>query len=136
MIEGRINVDGQWWDVSIEKLIPDDLPSDEKIAKIRGVIKGLTSAKMISRVGSSPPVPTNGRDLPKANPSPTASDNAGFVLPPPFCDLHRAEMKVSKVQKKPGFIQYFCPKEFGEGYCKRRASVEEMSGMPDFWEVK
>lgn len=136
MIEGRINVDGQWWDVSVEKEIDDELLPTAKVAKICGLIRGLTSAKMISRVGSSPPEPTNGRALPKANPSPSASDNAGFVLPPPFCDLHRSEMKVSKVQKKPGYIQYFCPQETNGGYCKRRASVAEMTGIPDFWEVK
>ncbi len=135
-IEGNINVDGQWWGISIERVIEDDLSSTEKVGQIRGMIKGLAQQNIISRIGAAPPQPA---ETTSATPPPNGSNGSNgtaFSWPPPFCDIHREAMKVSQVQKKPGYIQYFCPKEFGSDYCKKRSSVDEKSGIPKFWEVK
>ncbi len=135
-IEGNINVDGQWWGISIERVIEDDLSSTEKVGQIRGMIKGLAQQNIGSRISADPQIPGAATTATQTPNGANGTNGSAFSWPPPFCDIHREAMKVSKVQKKPGFVQYFCPKEFGSDYCKKRSSVDEKSGIPKFWEVK
>jgi hypothetical protein len=52
----------------------------------------------------------------------------------PMCPIHRAEMKISKVQKKPGEVAYYCTRQDPQGYCKQRGTVAE-GGKLSLWEV-
>ncbi len=135
-IEGRINVDGQWWDIKTSHTIQNSLPTDQKIGKIKGIIKGLASTKqVISRVGVAPPFVEIATE-----PTPGAGEATPqvpmFTWPSPSCGEHKETMKESTVQKEPGFTHFFCAQRMGQGYCNQRAKVEHKTTKPTFWQVK
>ncbi len=135
-IEGRINVDGTWWDIEVDNLVSDHKSSKEKIVHIEAVIRGLAATgSVISRVDNSVPV--------KSEPTPEAPDQTGgasqsplFTWPVPHCKGHGEAMVPSKTQKSEGYTMFYCPKRAGEGYCTHRAKVHMDTGLPSFWEVK
>ncbi len=135
-IEGRINVDGAWWDIAIDHAMPNSWPAEQKIERIERVIRGLVkTGSVISRVDNSVPV--------KAAPTPEAQGSNGpasqaplFTWPYPHCKGHGEAMVPSKTQKSEGYTMFYCPKRAGEGYCTHRAKVHMDTGLPSFWEVK
>lgn len=135
-IKGLINVEGIWWPITFESVVPAGLTADKKIAHIHKVIGGLKDrGNIISAVAGTLP-PTNA--LP-ADPPPgpaEKSNQASFEWPAPTCTTHHEEMTESKIQKEEGFTHYYCPKRLGEGYCPARAKVNQKNAVPKFWEVK
>ncbi len=135
VISGKINVDGIWWDIDIERSVPDKASPDKKIAAIKAAIKGLAKAGIIPSSGVGGVVtnvnsPSMGNDL---NPEPM-SQQAALPLTP-VCKTHRETMKESKVQREEGFVNFYCPQREGDGYCRQRAKINN-EGTPSFWEVK
>ena len=132
----RINVDGQWWDIEIEHNILTTKPGFQKKATIEKVILGLKGVGIISSVGGKPeptePIypPRGTSDQPVDLPPPA------YSWPTPECPIHREPMSASKVQRKTGKHQMYCTQQADDGYCKHRASVDEVTGMPSFYEVK
>lgn len=135
VVTGRVNVDGVWWDVSVDHYIEPG-HSGGKINEVTKFIRGLSAAGIISRVAVNG-TPNPGSSPPQATQTPVTPplEQATFSWPAPHCDLHREPLKVSKTQKTEGKVQYYCPKRFDEGYCKKRASVDARTGIPKFWEV-
>lgn len=135
-IESRINVDGDWVDITTEHIIEDKLSPAQKVETIKAIIRGLISTKtIVSRIGSFnvDVIPRDARVEPgKGGQIPGPS----FTWPTPHCELHREPMAVSNVQKEEGFTHFYCPKRIGEEYCKNRASLVDATGIPKFWEVK
>lgn len=135
-IESRINVDGDWVDITTEHAIEDKLSPEQKVKTIKAIIRGLISTKtIISRIGSF-----NVEVLPRdahAEPGGLAGPvQPSFTWPAPHCELHREAMTLSSIQREVGFTHFFCPKRAGEEYCKHRAKVDNKAGIPKFWEVK
>ncbi|MEE8599430.1 MAG: hypothetical protein V3S69_08020 [Dehalococcoidales bacterium] len=135
-IEGRINVDGQWWDIETEHNVADDRSSDDKVRVIKGVIKGLASTgEIISRVGAID-APVGPKNVPLPHPPANGTQSALFTWPTPRCEVHSEAMAVSKVQNNPAWRSFYCPRKMGAGYCRHRAKVDVGHGMPTFFEVK
>ncbi len=134
-IEARINTEGTWWDVQIEHDISANMTPEQKVARIKAIIKGMASTgEIISRVSNNQPPSTPEASQPAPGQN-NGANQASFTWPEPHCEVHREAMRQSGTQKTPGQTQFFCPKRMGEGYCVRRASVDQKNGAPRFWEV-
>ena len=108
-IYGRINVEGQWWDVAFE--LEKELDGYRALTKTtQGSIMNLKKVGWVSPVaGPSPSLPqSNGRAL---NDSPMPQGN-GI---PPRCSAHRANMKLSDFQDVDGKQMWYCSKKDGDG---------------------
>lgn len=135
-LHGRINVEGQWWDIDTQIDVKDTLTGEQKIRKIKLTVRGLTSAGIISTVPAPGNVPVQ-MEAPQGNGiTSDGTEAAAFVLPPPHCPDHRGEMRVSTVQKDAGKVNYYCTNQGEYGYCTHRASVDKGSGMPKFYKVR
>lgn len=135
-IEGRINVNGQWWDIQTEHNISSQLKAEEKTGKIKGIIRGLISTgEIISRVGAND-APVSPKNVPLPHPPDNGAQSALFTWPLPHCEIHNEAMTVSKIQNNPAWVSFYCPKRHGQGYCRHRAKVDNTHGMPTFFEVK
>ncbi len=135
-VEGRINVDGQWWDIQTEHSVPDNTPSKLKVEMIEQVIKGIASTgKLISRVGANE-APDSTPKVSDPGPVVNGVQAAMFAWPLPHCGIHNEAMAVSKVQNDQLKVSFYCPKRHGQDYCKSRAKVDKTNGMPVFFEVK
>jgi len=135
-IQSRTNVDGTWWDVVTEHNVPDSLSSMEKVGQIKKIIRGMVSTgEVISRVDVSFQGTGRGKG-PETHEPQAWTASPIFTWPKPQCEVHREEMVLSKTQKTEGFTMFYCPKRAGEGYCDRRAKVDETNGFPTFWAVK
>jgi len=135
-IEGRINVDGQWWDIVTEHSISTGILGEQKVDRIKAIIRGITStSEIISRVGAneSPGSPQTVTVRPEVE---NGTQSTLFTWPVPHCGIHNGAMKMSSVQKDPAKVSFFCPKRHGQDYCKHRAKVDSSNGIPAFFEVK
>ncbi len=135
-IAGRINVNGQWWDIETEHSVPDDTPSKLKVEMVSKIIKGISATgQIVSRVGAvkSPYGQKNNKQEPVEQ---NGTQSAAFTWPLPYCELHSEAMTLSKVQKDPSKVSFYCPQRHGQDYCKHRAKVDNTNGVPSFFEVK
>lgn len=135
-IEGRINVEGVWWDIVTEHEIPDTLSAGSKVGQIVGIIKGLVGTKkIITRVGNiGPPSPAQSNEDVNGG---GVTHQAGFTWPAPKCQNCKSEMRASKQQKSDKLVMYFCPEKLdSEEYCRRRASINMETGEIKLWEVR
>lgn len=136
VVEGRVEVDGQWWDISVEVNVPSGEASVEKGKIIKAYIRGMSSNGIISRVPSPSP---QAQQPPPNQPPENETDGLQspmFTWPAPQCKTHRVDMKESNVQEKPGATCYYCTSKIPTGYCKSRAAVDHKNAHPTFWEVK
>ncbi len=135
-IASRINVDGQWWDITSDHIVDDNLSPAAKVLRIKATIRGLSKCgEIISRVGGNI---SNGKptDLPPDPVAPNGVQSPLFTWPIPHCAVHSEEMATSKVQNNPVWTSFYCPKRHGQGYCLHRAKVDNRNGMPTLFEVK
>lgn len=135
-IAGRINVDGQWWDIETEHSVSDEFSPEGKVAHITAIIYGISkTGQIISRVGGEQP--TAGAQNVTTRPPPVNGvQSPMFTWPIPHCGTHNEPLKLSKVQNDPAKTSFYCPKQMGAGYCRHRAKVDNSNGMPVFFEVK
>ncbi len=131
-----INVNGLWWDVRSEHSIPDALSSDDKMARIRSVISGLSRVKgVIPRTTKITNSNNGGNQTQPIDPGAGASSPT-LLWPNPGCPVHEQDMAKSKIQEEAGHSMYYCPQKIASGYCKHRAKVSLETGVPKLWEVK
>lgn len=134
-ISWSINVDGVWWDVTSQHNVSDGKTTADKMKLIEATIRGVAKAgRVIPRAGviateldgpiESPPAAPGGKATSPAN---------GW--PAPHCETHADGMSASSIQKDPKHKMFYCPKRLGEGYCPKRAKVNNETGMPKFYEV-
>ena len=130
-LKARVQQDGNWWDFSIRKMYRASGYSG-LTDQIKADIAKMSKAGCIS-TASFPMSPGAKLDEPVVN---QEMKNGSAGWPVPQCLFHQTEMMLSKVQKKPGKIRYYCPKKLDDGYCARRCDVGEETGVPDHWEVR
>ncbi len=136
-IDTQVKVDGITWWITTKHSISEDLSGENKIKRLHGIIRGLATAGLTARFAAPTEKPVQIK-LPEPGSTREGKEQAGpgFTWSTPPCPEHKEEMSPSQVQKKEGFIAYFCPKKGEASYCLHRSMVDAATGLVKFWEVR
>lgn len=127
-INGRINVDGIWWDIEVD-FMPDGVNTYNALRdEIEASIRAMSKVRIVSSLPVSGPSPSLA-DIPtKAGPG----LSGGYV---PVCPEHKQAMDLSKHQSPEKPISYYCPIKSEGKWCNWRGSADrKKAGRVKTWE--